>query len=368
MIKTWKIVISVILIILTSACATTPNLHESVVIDGIEPIEELIKLPFGGVDQWLLIRGANPDNPVFFFLHGGPGAGEMPLLRHYNYELEKYFTVVMWDQRGAGKSNERRIPDESITMDQLMDDTYEIVQYLKNRFKQPKIFLAGHSLGTILGIQTIKEHPEDFYAYVGIGQVVDMVRNVESSYELSMELVEEVGKKRDIRFFSGMQIDGKYTGGTDLEKAVYMRDWIAKNGRIYYKRNNINNLAWIVLNAPEYTPVNKFKYMNGLNRSRRLLWTPELFDVNFFRNAAELEVPVYFISGKWDYITSHKLTKEYYEFVQAPYKQLVEFEYSAHCGIFEEPLKFNQLMIKQVLKHSIPVTNENFIVSQPLTE
>ena len=323
------------------------------------------KISVGGVDQWLLIRSANPSNPVFLFLHGGPGAAEMPLLRYYNYELEKYFTVVMWDQRGAGKSNKRSIPPESITMNQLLNDTHEIVQYLKLRFKQKKIFLAGHSLGTVLGIQSVKNHPEDFYAYVGIGQVVDMKRNIESSYQLCTELADKKGSQKDIRFFSGMQINGKYSGGTDLDKAVYMRDWIAKNGRIYYKRNNLNNLVSIVLSAPEYTILDKIKYMNGLNRSRKLLWKPDLFEVNFFEDAPVLDIPVYFVSGKYDYITSHTLTTEYFDFVKAPYKELVQFEYSAHCAIFEESTKFNQLMISKVLKHAIQANEEEYIVSNP---
>ncbi len=360
--------VGILLMYLLEACASTPVLHKSTVVEGIEPITELIKIPVGGVDQWLLIRSANPENPVFFFLHGGPGAGEMPLLRYYNWELEKYFTVVMWDQRGAGKSNSRSIPEESVNMDQLLEDTHIIVQYLKNRFNQEKIFLAGHSLGTVLGIQSINDHPEDFYAYVGIGQVVDMKRNIESSYQLSMELAESIGKKRDIRIFSGMQVNGKFTGGTDLEKAVYMRDWIAKNGRIYYDRNNINNLVSVVFAAPEYNVFDKIKYMPGLNRSRKLLWTQELFDVNFFHDAPELQVPVYFVSGKYDYITSHDLTKEYYDFVKAPEKQLIEFNFSAHCPIFEEPVKFNRLMIEQVLKHAESIVDDDYFVKYPSSE
>ena len=368
MIKTCRFISGIILIILVQSCATTPLLNKSVIVEGAEQVTELIKVPIGGVDQWLLIRSANPANPVLLFLHGGPGAAEMPLLRFYNWELEKYFTIVMWDQRGAGKSNNRKIPPESITIDQLLTDTDEIVQYLKSRFNQEKIFLAGHSLGTVLGIKSIQNHPENFYAYIGIGQVVDMKRNVESSYQLCMELAESIGKKRDIRIFSGMQINGRFSGGTDLEKAVYMRDWIAKNGRIYYDRNNINNLVSIVLAAPEYTLFDKLKYMNGLKRSRKLLWTPALFEVNFFIDAPELEVPVYFVSGKYDYITSHELTKSYFDFVEAPEKRLVEFNFSAHCAIFEEPVKFNRLMIGQVLKHADPASSEEYFVTKPPPE
>ncbi|MFK5922357.1 MAG: alpha/beta hydrolase [Verrucomicrobiota bacterium] len=363
-----QIILGMVLISLFHACATTPDLHESVRIDGVEPLTELIKIPIGGVDQWLLIRSANPSNPVFLFIHGGPGAAEMPLLRHYNYALEKHFTVVMWDQRGAGKSNENSIPPESINMVQLLDDTHEIVQYLKNRFYKSKIFLAGHSFGTVLGIQAIDDHPEDFYAYVGIGQVVDMKRNIESSYMLCTELANKNGNKKDIRAFSGMQINGRFSGGSDLEKALYMRDWISKNGRIFYDRNNINNLSFVVLTAPEYTLFEKLKYMNGLKKSRVLLWTPDLFEVNFFKDVPTLEVPVYFVSGKYDYITSDTLVREYFNFVQAPYKELIEFENSAHCAIFEEPLKFNQLMINKILNHAVQNNEENSIVPKLASE
>jgi pimeloyl-ACP methyl ester carboxylesterase len=350
--KIFQVVLTIILNIVLFSCATTPDLHVSVEQKGVKPLTELVKLKIGGVDQWLLIRSSNPANPVFFFIHGGPGAAEMPLLRHYNYGLEKYFTVVMWDQRGAGKSNSRRIPAESINMDQLLDDTHEVTSYLKNRFKQEKIFLSGHSLGTVLGIEAINKYPGDYYAFVGIGQVVDMKRNIETSYELSKKLADSMGKKRDIRFFSGMHIDGKYNGGTDLEKAIYMRDWIAKNGRIYYDRHNLHNLVKIVLTAPEYSIVDKVKYLHGMNRSRKLLWTPELFEINFFKDAAKLEVPVYFINGKYDYLTSRELTLEYFNYVDAPEKHLFDFEYSAHCGIFEEAQKFNSLMVEYLLKYT----------------
>lgn len=351
-----------ILISFYTSCATTPDLLESVKHQGVEPLTELIKIPVGGVDQWLLVRTANPKNPVFFFLHGGPGAAEMPLLRYYNFDLEKYFTVVMWDQRGAGKSNKRNIPPESINMNQLVVDAHEITVYLKNRFNQEKIFIAGHSLGTVLGIESIKKYPEDYYAYVGIGQVVDMKRNIETSYKLCKELADSIGKERDIRIFSGMQINNKYASGTDLEQAIYMRDWIAKNGRIYYNRNNLNNLVKVVLTAPEYNIIDKIKYLRGMNRSRKLLWTPELFEINFFKDAAKLKVPVYIVSGKYDYLTSHELTLEYYNYLDAPEKHLFEFDYSAHCGIFEEADKFNKLMVENLLKY-VDTKNEidNFV-------
>ena len=363
--KLYQIVIYAFIIYLFSACAATPRVRKSVRINDVKPLKELAKVRIGGVDQLMLIRSADTKNPVLLFLHGGPGAAEMPLLRHYNYDLERYFTVVTWDRRGAGKSNKRNIPPESIHMNQLLLDTDEVVQYLKTRFEQEKVFLAGHSLGTILGIQAIKAHPEDFYAYVGIGQVVDMKRNIETSYQLCMDLADKNGNKKDIRALSGMKIEGDLLSEDDLEKAIYMRDWIAKNGRIVYDRNNLNNLAFVVMAAPEYSFLEKLKYMKGQRQSRRLLWTKDLIEVNFFVDAPQLKVPIYIVAGKYDYITADTLTREYFQFVEAPYKELVVFDKSAHCGLFEEPSKFNDLMINKVLLHAADDRREEYIVSNP---
>ena len=74
---------------------------------------------------------------------------------------------------------------------------------------------------------------------------------------------------------------------------------------------------------------------------------------------------MYFTSGKYDYITTPELTKEYFEFVDAPYKQLVEFDYSAHCALFEEPLKFNRLLIEEVLQHAEAQKDTPFAATVP---
>jgi predicted alpha/beta-fold hydrolase len=125
-------------------------------------------IEIGGIPQGFFLRSENPENPVILFLHGGPGSPELALL--YRYEiperLEKYFTVCYWDQRGAGMSFSNSIDTATMTLEQLIEDTRQITEYLKQRFKQEKIYLTRHSWGSFLGIKTVEKHPENYFAVV----------------------------------------------------------------------------------------------------------------------------------------------------------------------------------------------------------
>ena len=110
-----------------------------------ESIASLQKVKLGGMDQWILIRGYDVSNPILLWLHGGPGAAQMPVAHHFNGDLEKDFVVVHWDQRGAGKSNPKDFDEQTMTLEQFISDAHELTQYLKKRFHKRKIYLLGHS-------------------------------------------------------------------------------------------------------------------------------------------------------------------------------------------------------------------------------
>jgi pimeloyl-ACP methyl ester carboxylesterase len=139
----------------------------------------LEKKKIGGVDQWLLIRGKSIDNPILLFLHGGPGSAEWPLVRRYNSDLENHFIIAYWEQRGAGKSFRKGIPGLNVA--QFISDTREIIEYLKMKFAKNKVFMIGHSWGSLIGILTAQKLPELFSAYIGIGQFVNEKANEEIS-------------------------------------------------------------------------------------------------------------------------------------------------------------------------------------------
>lgn len=134
-------------------------------------VASLEHIALGGVPQWVLIRGRSAKNPVVLFLHGGPGMPAMYLAHAWQRPLEDDFVMVQWDRLGAGKSYFGEIPSRYLTVRRLLDDTYELANFLRGRFAQDRIILVGHSWGGSLGMLAVRERPDLFRAYVGVGQV-----------------------------------------------------------------------------------------------------------------------------------------------------------------------------------------------------
>ncbi|MDI6706042.1 MAG: alpha/beta hydrolase [Bacillota bacterium] len=162
-----------------------------------DSIASLDKVDIGGMDQWILVRGKDVSNPVLLWLHGGPGAAQMPIARHFNGALEEHFIVVHWDQRGAGKSNPFGFEEQTMTFEQFVDDAHQMTQYLKKRFNKDKIYLVGHSWGSQMGIMLAHLYPDDYYAYVAVSQVVDDNAGAEIAYKWLMEEIKKKGNNKD---------------------------------------------------------------------------------------------------------------------------------------------------------------------------
>ena len=150
-------------------------------------IASLEKVKLGGVDQWLIIRGHDVNKPVLLFLSGGPGASESARVLRFNSELEKHFVVVIWEQRGCGKSYPSLNPKSDLTIDQYVSDVIELSELLRVRFKEQKIYLVGHSWGTIIGALAAQQRSDLFHAYIGTAQMVDVRATDQMIYDLVLE-------------------------------------------------------------------------------------------------------------------------------------------------------------------------------------
>ncbi|MUT65951.1 alpha/beta fold hydrolase [Paenibacillus sp. NEAU-GSW1] len=128
-----------------------------------------------GNKQWILVRGRNIQKPLLLFLHGGPGVTTMGFASKLQRQLEEHFICVHWDQRGAGKSYDKRVFNDHLTIDDYVEDIRVLSIYLSQKYNKQKIILVGRSWGTIIGSLAAHRYPELFHAYIGIGQVVHMM-------------------------------------------------------------------------------------------------------------------------------------------------------------------------------------------------
>ena len=142
-------------------------------------IDEASFISIGGIEQWVTIRGQDRANPVLLVLHGGPGDVTNPWTFALFAPWEKHFTVVQWDQRGAGRTFSRTGPTvaPTMTLDRMAEDGFELLDYLRKHLGKDKIIVVGHSFGSIIGLRMVRARPDLFYAYVGTGQVADSTRN-----------------------------------------------------------------------------------------------------------------------------------------------------------------------------------------------
>lgn len=148
-------------------------------------IGEKVFLNIGGVQQGIILKGNDMENPILLFLSGGPGIPEYFLEYQYPTCLEDEFTVCFWDWRGTGLSYGKSIAPETMTREQFISDTYEVTEYLRKRFKADKIYLAAYSFGTSIGIQAAAERPELYNAYLAVGQIADQPRSEQFVLKIS---------------------------------------------------------------------------------------------------------------------------------------------------------------------------------------
>src|SRR3984893_952822 len=163
-------------------------------------IDEGQFVKIGGIEQWITIRGWDHDNPVLLFLHGGPGDVTNPWAFALFAPWEKLFTVVQWDQRGAGRTLRKTgsTVGPTITVDRMVHDGIELAEYLRKHLGKEKIIIVGHSFGSILGTRMARARPELFYAYVGTGQVADATKNNSANYEALLKKAKATADQRAI--------------------------------------------------------------------------------------------------------------------------------------------------------------------------
>lgn len=328
--------------------AGTPRISRTGRAASAPSVATLEKVRIGETDQWVLERSEDVGNPIALFLHGGPGASQLTQNRRNTRQLEKFFNIVNWDQRGAGKSY-RAIRDVgAMNIEQFVQDTRELTLYLLKKFDQERIVLVGHSWGSVIGALTASRYPELFSCYVGIGQVANMNDGEAASYRWTLDQAREHDDRRAIDAL--VKIGPPPYEGNWLAKTIRQRRYVGRfGGEVHGSRNGaLGSFIRSLLFSREYTLPDRINLFRGVLRSLKLLW-PELLDVDLFTSAPEFAIPVFFMEGRHDREVPSEVAARYFDSISAPSKELIWFEESAHMPNSEERERFNQIMLEKVL-------------------
>ncbi len=308
-------------------------------------IAELTEISIGGHPQTLMIRGRSVEKPVLLYLAGGPGGTDIGAMR-MDAGLEQHFVVVVWEQRGAGKSYAALDPVETLTLEQMVADTIEVTNYLRARFDEEKIYLVGNSWGATLGALAVQQQPELFHAYVGAGQMVSQRETDRMFYADTLAWAEATGNEALAATLRGNG-PPPYADLLDYESALsHEHDWNP------YPYLDTSREMPAILFVPEYTLMDRINGFRSFLDTFSVLY-PQLQEIDFRQDVPKLEVPVYLVTGKYEARGRAVLAQEWFAMLEAPSKESLVFARSGHRSLFEEPAEFVKIM-ERVLAETYP--------------
>jgi pimeloyl-ACP methyl ester carboxylesterase len=350
-----SIVLAGILILLAVLLAWSPGKAEPFLAENGKPLadslSEKLQVNINGVAQGMFIKSKNSNNPVLLFVHGGPGMPEYWLTQTYPTGLEDHFTVVWWEQRGAGLSYSPDIPAATMNAEQFISDTLAVTNYLRQRFGKEKIYLMGHSWGSYIGIQAAAREPDLFYAYIGMGQISYQLKSEQVAYAYALDYYKKIGNIDMVQKLAAappsltVPLPAAYTALRD----EYMHG--AGIGTTHAMRSVITGIFLPSWQFREYTLGEKINLWRGKSffsaSYLNLLNTMQATDLT--KQVTQLALPVYFFEGAYDYTCAYPLAKAYFAQLNAPVKGFYTFAHSAHSPLFEEPEKMVEILRQDVL-------------------
>lgn len=308
-------------------------------------IEERSFIELGGEKQYVEITGASSGNPVLLFLHGGPGWPQTPHLRYFNADLTKNIILVAWEQSGCGKSYMNDPNPKSLTLEKSISDAHELTQILKKKFHTNKIYLAGFSWGSIIGFHLIQKYPEDYSAYIGITQVINLKKGIQISREWIKQQAKAKNDKETLKVLNQLDTNDTSLCKRPIDCFIKQYEQLSKYHGAIYTDSSEKEIDKAVNMYDDYK---NYDWMKGFFTSAYQL-EKDLFAVDF-SNVKELQIPVYFFMGRHDWNIPTSLTEEFVKNLTAPKKEIVWFENSGHEPLEEEADKFNKEILLRIMK------------------
>lgn len=303
-----------------------------------DSINERLYIELGGEMQYTEIKGISRQQPVLLFIHGGPGWPQTPQLRYFNAPLTNSFILATWDQRGSGLSFFKNSNPPAVTLNQIIEDAHELTIFLKKKFAVSKILLAGYSWGSIVGLKLAEKYPQDYYAYAGIAQVI----NVEKGMEIARDwLAVKAKQENDTATLTVLdKLNKKDTALCKTMLDCFMQQYLLLtkyNGALFNPSAEAEEQKAMKF----YEDYRAYDWNKGFEFSIEKL-QDDLFSADL-STVKELKIPVIFFEGRHDWNVPAVMVEKFEKNISAPRKEMVWFPQSGHGLLYEEPALFNKI-------------------------
>jgi pimeloyl-ACP methyl ester carboxylesterase len=305
-------------------------------------IDEAGFVRIGGLDQWVSLRGEDLANPVIVVAHGGPGSSLTPFITETTRGWETSFTVVHWDQRGAGLTFSRAPKGQGeVSLARIAEDGLEVTAHALKRTGQAKAIVLGTSWGSLVAVTMARRRPELFHALVGAGQVVDSGLNEVVGYEALLARVRAAGDARSEAVLVRLGPPPWTMQQTMTERRILIGRYPPLS-----ERGMQSKVLVALLSAPGLSLKQAVDWFGGANFSLTDL-KDALFTYSDGPPYAPLDVPFVVIQGSDDIQTPTSLAAAYLEAIAAPAKRFVSLPGGGHMAMVAMPDAFLQALLAQ---------------------
>jgi pimeloyl-ACP methyl ester carboxylesterase len=296
----------------------------------------------GGIEQWVTLHGDDRTNPVLLFLHGGPGDTTNPWTFILFKSWQHDFTIVQWDQRGAGKTLQRNGDGiaSTITIDRMVQDGVELTDYLCSHLNKKRIIVVAHSFGTILGLTMMRRSPQRYLAYVGTGEVADSTKNYFVAYNALLAYARATNNAQATSELLAVGAP-PYASGAGFQ---VQRKW---SNHFEGADEFLPGTIGLRLTAPGGGVQSVVDDAAGELFSANLL-VPQISKLTAADLGFSFEVPIFFIQGEIDFTTPTVAAQQYFDAIRAPQKDFATIEGGGHFSVFMHSEAFLQRLTKFV--------------------
>jgi L-proline amide hydrolase len=298
-------------------------------------MNQLEYIDLNGEKQAIYHQG-NLNKSIVLFIHGGPGSPLSMFSDGFEEIYRKNFHVIHWDQWGTGKSFSDNVKNKNVSIRNFVDDGVSLINFLHKKYNK-KIILIGHSWGTILARDIIKEVSNKIHSLILVGTVVSMSEGDLIKYRYLGTKVKENGEDE----YKSLYLKLREPPWSKFEEIVTLSQLMWKfNGVASQLKNEDFSIA--IRKSKHYTEKDFMNNELGMMYIYEKL-AHELNKYDVSNTPLKLDVKTYFVQGDNDVATPTSLVKNYYESAKGK-KKLVIVKNTGHFPMYENPELFLEVV------------------------